>query len=134
MNEFKAGMATTTERDGSERQIEGFLLQGGVFVDAVRLTRMPMMVTDATLPGNPIVFANAAFIDLSGYALNEILGQDPHFLNGHGTDPAVIRRYTASMDDRRNETLDILQYRKDGTPFRAMCCSRAPCQMQIVRI
>jgi PAS domain S-box-containing protein len=120
LNEFQAGIADTPARDQAERHIESFRQQGGVFVEAVRLTRMPMMVTDATLPGNPIVFANNAFVELSGYALDELLGQDPHFLNGPGTDPDAIQRYTRSMEERRNETLEIQQYRKDGTPFRAM--------------
>ena len=76
LNEFKAGMVDTSARDQAERHIEGFRQQGGIFVEAVRLTRMPMMVTDATLPGNPIVFANNAFVELSGYAMEELIGQD----------------------------------------------------------
>ena len=44
--------------------------QDGFFVEAVRLTRMPMIVTDAGLPGNPIIYANNAFIALSGYSLD----------------------------------------------------------------
>ena len=113
-------MVETSAREQAEHHIEDFRQQGGVFVEAVRLTRMPMMVTDATLPGNPIVFANNAFVELSGYTMEELLGQDPHFLNGPGTDPEAIRRYTRAMEDLRDETLEILQYRKDGTPFRAM--------------
>jgi len=113
-------MVDTAPRDQAERHIEGFRQQGGIFVEAVRLTRMPMMVTDATLPGNPIVFANNAFVELSGYAMEELIGQDPHFLNGPGTDPKAIRQYTRSMEARCDETLEIQQYRKDGTPFRAM--------------
>ena len=36
-----------------------------------------MLVTaEATLPGNPIVFANAAFMNVSGYSLAELVGQD----------------------------------------------------------
>jgi hypothetical protein len=54
---------------------------------------MPMLVTDATLPGNPIVFANAAFMNVSGYSLAELVGQDPHFMNGDKTDPKAIRQY-----------------------------------------
>jgi PAS domain S-box-containing protein len=79
-----------------------------------------MLVTDATLPGNPIVFANGAFLDLSGYSMDELLGQDSHFMNGEGTDPEAIRRYEVAILEERDETLEILQYRKDGTPFRAM--------------
>jgi PAS domain S-box-containing protein len=120
MNEFQENVSDTTERTVAERHIDAVRQQGGVFVEAVRRTRMPMLVTDATLPGNPIVFANQAFIDLSGYAMDELLGQDPHFMNGEGTDPEAIRRYEAATTQGRDETLEILQYRKDGTPFRAM--------------
>jgi PAS domain S-box-containing protein len=120
MNEFQENKADTDERTVSERHIEAVREQGGIFVEAVRRTRMPMLVTDATLPGNPIVFANQSFVDLSGYTIDELLGQDPHFMNGEGTDPEAIRLYEAAITDGRDETLEILQYRKDGTPFRAM--------------
>ena len=120
MNEFQGNKADTTERTVSERHIEAVRQQGGLFVEAVRRTRMPMLVTDATLPGNPIVFANRSFVKLSGYSMDELLGQDPHFMNGGGTDPEAIRRYEAAILEERDETLEILQYRKDGSPFRAM--------------
>src|SRR3954466_2235895 len=119
MNAFQDNLAGTDERTSSERQIENAREQGGVFVEAVRLTRMPMLVTDAALPGNPIIFANRAFIELSGYTADELLGQDPHFMNGEETDPEAIRRYEMAIKDGRDETLEILQYRKDGTPFWA---------------
>ena len=120
MNEFQENKADTSERTVSERHIEAVRQQGGMFVEAVRRTRMPMLVTDATLPGNPIVFANQSFVDLSGYTMDELLGQDPHFMNGEGTDPEAIRRYEVAILEERDETLEILQYRKDGSPFRAM--------------
>jgi PAS domain S-box-containing protein len=120
VNSFQENMAGTAERTTAEHHIEGVRQQGGIFVEAVRLTRMPMMVTDATLPGNPIVFANKAFLILSGYTLEEVLGQDPHFMNGAKTDPDAIQRYETAIKEGRDETLEILQYRKDGTPIRAM--------------
>jgi PAS domain S-box-containing protein len=120
MNEFQENLADTAERTLAERHMEAVRQQGGMFVEAVRVTRMPMLVTDATLPGNPIIFANWAFTNLSGYTEEELLGQDPHFMNGAETDPASIRQYEAAIADRRDETQEILQYRKDGTPFRAM--------------
>jgi PAS domain S-box-containing protein len=120
MNEFQENLADTAERTLAERHLEAVRQQGGMFVEAVRVTRMPMLVTDATLPGNPIIFVNPAFTELSGYAEEELLGQDPHFMNGAGTDPGSIRQYEAAIEDSRDETLEILQYRKDGAPFRAM--------------
>lgn len=120
MNDFQDNVSSTPERALSQRYIEGVRQQGGIFVDAVRLTRMPMLVTDAMLPGNPIVFANKAFIDLSGYSVSEIVGQDPHFMNGKDTDPEAIERYEQAIEANRDETLEILQYRKDGSSFHAM--------------
>ena len=120
MNEYQENLAETAERTLAERHMEAVRQQGGMFVEAVRVTRMPMLVTDATLPGNPIIFANRAFIELSGYAEEELLGQDPHFMNGADTDLTSIRQYEAAIEDRRDETLELLQYRKDGAPFRAM--------------
>ena len=51
MNEFQEGIKNPHARTASERNLESLRQGGGVFVEAVRFTRMPMMVTDATLPG-----------------------------------------------------------------------------------
>ena len=120
MNNFQDNLAGTDARTSSERHIANVREQGGVFVEAVRLTRMPMLVTDATLPGNPIIFTNRAFIELSGYTEDELLGQDPHFMNGEQTAADAIRQYETAINEGRDNTVEILQYRKDGKPFRAM--------------
>ena len=120
MNNYEAGLPDTDARTKSELQIDNVREQGGFFVEAVRLTRMPMIVTDATLPGNPVIFANAAFEKLSGYSQEEITGQDPHFMNGGGTDPATIAHYEAAIAAGNDEHVEIVQYKKDGTAFRAM--------------
>ena len=41
--------------------------QDNVFFAAVEMTRMPMILTNPRLPNNPVVFANKAFLDLTGY-------------------------------------------------------------------
>jgi PAS domain S-box-containing protein len=58
--------------------------------------------------------------ELSGYTPEEVLGQDPHFMNGEQTDPLSVRAYQNAIAQGRNETLELVQYRKDGVPFRAM--------------
>ena len=70
MNEYEEDVPDTAARALSERHVDDVREQGGFFVEAVRLTRMPMIVTDAGLPGNPIIYANNAFIALSGYSLD----------------------------------------------------------------
>lgn len=124
-NDYIENIGDTSERTSAEQYIDQLGEQGGIFVKAVALTRMPMIVTDPTLPGNPIVFANPAFEELSGYSLDELTGQDPHFLNGPDTSPADIRRYQEAMEQGRQIHLELLQYRKDSTPFRAMLFASA---------
>ena len=85
---------------------------------AVERTRMPMVVTDPKQPDNPIVMANAAFLTLTGYAAEEVIGHNCRFLQGPGTDPAsvdVIRRGLAEEAD--HIAVEMLNYRKDGTEF-----------------
>jgi PAS domain S-box-containing protein len=85
---------------------------------AVERTRMPMVVTDPRQPDNPIVLANQAFLDLSGYASEEVIGRNCRFLQGVETDPAAvdaIRRGLAANAD--HVEVELLNYRKDGSSF-----------------
>ena len=41
---------------------------------AAETTRMPMVFTDAGAPHHPIIFANDAFLSLTGYGREEVLG------------------------------------------------------------
>ncbi len=49
--------------------------RGNVFFAAIEMTRMPMVITDPHKEDNPIVFANNAFLDLTLYEKEEVLGQ-----------------------------------------------------------
>lgn len=119
MSGFRSNLPGTPERSEAERKVEAVQQQGGIFAKAVAATRVPMMVADAALPGNPVIFANGAFLAMSGYTMDEVLGQEPHFLDGPDTDPATIQRFKAALAEQRDETLEVLQYRKDGSTLWA---------------
>jgi PAS domain S-box-containing protein len=85
---------------------------------AVERTRMPMVVTDPRQPDNPIVLANQAFLDLTGYSSDEVLGRNCRFLQGPDTEPGevdAIRRGLAEHADHIE--VELLNYRKDGSTF-----------------
>ena len=50
-----------------------------------------VVITEAG-PGYPIVYANAAFSELTGYGPHEIIGKSPSILQGPNTDKAVLER------------------------------------------
>ena len=91
--------------------------KGDPFAAAVRATRMPMIITDPKQHDNPIVYANDAFIRMSGYARDEVLGTNCRFLQGAGTDRSQVALMREAIDNRRDCSVDLLNYRKDGTPF-----------------
>ncbi len=84
---------------------------------AMQRTRTPMVVTDPRLPDNPIVLANNAFLELTGYGAEEVIGRNCRFLQGPDTDPACIDRIRQAVAAEREITVEILNYHRDGRPF-----------------
>ncbi|HEX6860586.1 MAG TPA: PAS domain-containing protein [Caulobacteraceae bacterium] len=87
------------------------------FVAAIKATRMSMIVTDARDRDNPIIFANDAFLGLTGYERQEVIGRNCRFLQGVHTEDADIQAIGRAVREGRDIARDILNYRKDGTPF-----------------
>ncbi len=85
---------------------------------ALEKTRMPMVVTDPRLDDNPIIFVNRAFVDLSGYGKDEIVGRNCRFLQGPDTDPVDVRKVGQAIRHRRDISTVILNHRKDGSTFQ----------------
>jgi len=91
--------------------------RGDPFAAAIRGTRMPMVITDPRQADNPIVFVNEAFQKLSGYGVNEVLGRNCRFLQGPDTRPETVANIRAALTAEEAISVDILNYRKDGTTF-----------------
>ncbi len=91
--------------------------RGDPFAAAVRATRMPMIVTDPRQYDNPIVFANDAFLHLTGYSRLEVTGRNCRFLQGPETDPAAVARIRDAVREQVDIQVRLLNYRKDGTTF-----------------
>ncbi|MCP1199732.1 PAS domain-containing protein [Notoacmeibacter sp. MSK16QG-6] len=97
---------------------DGMNVGAGRFLEqAMEQTRMAICITDPKQDGNPITFVNRAFIELTGYDREEAIGRNCQFLQGPKTDPADIARIRESLEKQEVVVLEILNYRKDGTPF-----------------
>jgi PAS domain S-box-containing protein len=96
---------------------EGFAGTDDIFFAAVEMTRMPMIVTDPNKPDNPIVFANNAFVDLTGYSVEELVGRNCRFLQGQSSDPETVAVVRQAIAARTDVSVEILNYRKDGSAF-----------------
>jgi PAS domain S-box-containing protein len=85
---------------------------------SIRLSPIATVLSNPRLPDNPIVAANAAFCALTGYAEAEIVGRNCRFLAGPKTEPWLTERIRQTLRDLRPSLTEILNYRKDGSPFR----------------
>ncbi|MDV5822114.1 PAS domain-containing protein [Sphingobium naphthae] len=76
------------------------------------------LICDPLEPDTPIIECNAAFVALTGYSREEVLGRNCRFMRGSGTEPDLTQQIRAAIADRRPILVDILNYKKDGSPFR----------------
>jgi PAS domain S-box-containing protein len=83
----------------------------------IERTQVPMIMTDPCQWDNPIVLANKAFLDLTGYQAREVEGRNCRFLQGDSTSPLVIAEMRSALDEERDFAATLLNYRKDGSAF-----------------
>ena len=84
---------------------------------AIRATTQGIVITDPTRTDNPIVYVSPAFEVMSGYSSAEMIGWNCRRLQGPLSDPAAVHRIRESLRAQRCDTIEILNYRKDGTTF-----------------
>ena len=84
---------------------------------ALSSTAEGVTISDCSLPDNPIIYANEGFERITGYSIAEVVGRNCRFLQGEGTDPEAVEEIRRGLRDYRELTVEILNYRKDGTPF-----------------
>jgi PAS domain S-box-containing protein len=87
-------------------------------VESVAASPLAMVVTNPHHPDNPIELANDAFCRLTGYAESEIVGRNCRFLGGDNTETWVRDQLRDAIGQQRPILVEILNYRRDGTPFR----------------
>ena len=86
---------------------------------AVEATSEAILLTTAQLdePGPCIEYANSAFVRLTGYQVEEVIGRSPRFLQGPRTDRAELDRTRASLEAGDVFQGEALNYRKDGSTY-----------------
>ena len=87
-------------------------------LESIALSPIATVISNPRRPDNPLEIANAAFCSLTGYAQTEIVGRNCRFLAGDATEPWLTDHIRDAIGSRRPVLVDILNYRRDGTPFR----------------
>lgn len=74
-----------------------------------------VVVTDAA---GYLEWANPAFVKLTGYEIDEVIGKKPgDHLQGPETDPETVARISTAVRNHRPVTAELVNYTKAGDPY-----------------
>nr|AML77516.1 putative LOV domain-containing protein [Holarrhena pubescens] len=102
--------------DGAGKE-RGFPRVSEDLKDALSAFQQTFVVSDATKPDYPIMYASAGFFRMTGYTSKEVVGRNCRFLQGADTDPEDVAKIREALQSGGNYCGRLLNYKKDGTPF-----------------
>jgi len=84
---------------------------------AIEAARNGIVITDASHPDNPMVYANPAFERITGYEITDALGRNLSFLKGETDDQSGPDSISLAIRQQQAGHAVLRNYRKDGTVF-----------------
>nr|AML76505.1 putative LOV domain-containing protein [Curio rowleyanus] len=95
----------------------GFLRVSEDLKDALSTFQQTFVVSDATKPDYPILYASAGFFKMTGYTSKEVIGRNCRFLQGADTDPEDVAKIREALVKGTTYCGRLLNYKKDGSTF-----------------
>ena len=86
-------------------------------VRSIQQSQHCFVITDPSLPDNPIVFASDDFLSLTGYTKDDVLGRNCRFLQGTESDQEKVRAISKGLSNGEDVSVTLINYTADGTPF-----------------
>ncbi|RZB98955.1 Phototropin-2 isoform E [Glycine soja] len=102
---------------GSESSLGVFPRVSQELKEALATLQQTFVVSDATKPDCPIMYASSGFFTMTGYSSKEIIGRNCRFLQGPETDKNEVAKIRDATRNGRSYCGRLLNYKKDGTPF-----------------
>jgi len=87
-------------------------------LDSIAVSPIATVITNPRRADYPLEVANPAFSALTGYREDDIIGRNYRFLAGEATEPWITERIREAIRLRHSVLVDILNYRRNGSPFR----------------
>ncbi|MBT8178686.1 MAG: PAS domain S-box protein [Eudoraea sp.] len=85
--------------------------------EAIDSAHNGIVITDALLPDNPIIYANRAFEKITGYSRSEILNRNCRFLQNQDRNQEGVQVMRNAIKKGESCQVEVRNYRKDGTLF-----------------
>ncbi len=102
-------------RDMTEQRMSLAMLN--LYGRALECTSNGVLISDMTLPGQPIFYANPAFYRITGYDPGSAIGRNGDFLLRDDTAQPELAELRRAVREGRSTQVVLRCYRKDGTLF-----------------
>jgi len=84
---------------------------------AIAASSNGIVISNAQLPDNPVIYVNPAFEAITGYSPSEVLGKNCRFLQRTDTQQLALTELRTALLEERECRVVLRNYRKDGTLF-----------------
>ncbi|KAL8215265.1 hypothetical protein R6Q57_004714 [Mikania cordata] len=113
-NSMQSSSEVSDDGSGNER---GIPRVSEDLKDALSTFQQTFVVSDATKPDYPILYASAGFFKMTGYTSREVIGRNCRFLQGADTNPEDVAKIREALQKGTTFCGRLLNYKKDGSPF-----------------
>ncbi len=72
-------------------------------------------IADPSQPDAPLIYVNDAFLQITGYSREDVIGRNCRFLQGEETSREAVATLKAAVMAKRKATVELLNYKKTGT-------------------
>ena len=112
--QFIGSVQDITERKLKDKRLLEKLAAIRLREQALSQISQGVLITDAD---RRTTYVNDEFVRITGYSREEMLGKPCSILQGPDSQPEVVLQMRAALDAKQPFHGEILNYRKDGTPF-----------------
>lgn len=88
-----------------------------ILTKAIESTGDGVFIIDAQKTNYPIVYSNSAFLRMTGYPKNEIVGRNYFSLNGDNADARLVAEIKDTLWQGKNFHGEMLNYKKNGHKY-----------------
>jgi diguanylate cyclase (GGDEF)-like protein/PAS domain S-box-containing protein len=103
-------LATAIERIGYSERLQ-------MMERAIESSSNGIVITDATVADNPMIYINPSFERITGYSRDELIGKNCRFLEGPNTSQEAVEELRNAIEQGRSSQVILQNFRKDGSLF-----------------